>query len=716
MASAPDALATPAPGGAAGRPVTALRGVGAALAARLAKLGVTHVADLLFLLPLRYEDRTRLQRIGTLIAGTRAAIEGEIQLTEIAYRGRRQLLTRLSDGSGLLTLRFFYFSASQQQQLARGTRLRCFGEVRRGPLGLEMVHPEYRRLEGEAAALDDTLTPVYPATEGVPQGRLRALVRAALAEAHGAQLPDLLPPSVGLPAGLPSLSQALAYVHAPPREARLEELASGRHPAQRRLAFEELLAHHLALKLRRRALQTDPAPPLADASGLAQRFLASLPFALTRAQARALEEARRDLASRVPMIRLLQGDVGCGKTVVAAAAAAAAAGSGLQAAFMAPTELLAEQHWRNFQAWFAPLGETVALLSGSVPARTRRSALAAIAAGEVRVVVGTQALFQEGIEFAGLALVIVDEQHRFGVQQRLKLSEKGRHAGRLPHQLIMTATPIPRTLAMTAYADLDISVIDELPPGRTPVTTVVVPEERRSEVVARIVEACRAGRQAYWVCPLIDESDELRAQAAEDTAARLTPGVAGRARRAGARQDARRRARCGHARLQGRQAAAAGGHHRDRGRRGRAQRHAHGDRECRAHGTGAAAPAARARRPRQRRQQLRAAVPRAARAARARAPQGDPREQRRLRDRAAGSRAARPRGTARHAADGTRAAARRRSDARCGSAAAGAAVRRAAVAARARAGDRARRALDRRGRALWAGGLKRPTRSELEPA
>jgi ATP-dependent DNA helicase RecG len=526
-ASAPGALATPAPGGAAGRPVTALRGVGAALAARLAKLGVTHVADLLFLLPLRYEDRTRLQRIGTLIAGTRAAIEGEIQLTEIAYRGRRQLLTRLSDGTGLLTLRFFYFSASQQQQLARGTRLRCFGEVRRGPLGLEMVHPEYRRLEGEAAALEDTLTPVYPATEGVPQGRLRALVRAALAAAAGAQLPDLLPPSVGLPAGLPSLSQALAYVHAPPREARLAELASGRHPAQRRLAFEELLAHHLALKLRRRALQTDPAPPLADASGLAQRFLGSLPFALTRAQARALEEARRDLAGRVPMVRLLQGDVGCGKTVVAAAAAAAAAGSGLQAALMAPTELLAEQHWRNFQAWFAPLGETVALLSGSVPARTRRSALAAIAAGEVRVVVGTQALFQEGIEFAGLALVIVDEQHRFGVQQRLKLSEKGRHAGRLPHQLIMTATPIPRTLAMTAYADLDISVIDELPPGRTPVTTVVVPEERRSEVVARIVEACRAGRQAYWVCPLIDESDELRAQAAEDTAARLTAALPG---------------------------------------------------------------------------------------------------------------------------------------------------------------------------------------------
>ena len=536
-AAAAGASATLAPGGSvptaasgevAGRPVTALRGVGAALAARLARLGVTRVADLLFLLPLRYEDRTRLQRIGTLLAGTRAAVEGEIQLTEIAYRGRRQLLTRLTDGSGVLTLRFFYFSASQQQQLARGTRLRCFGEVRRGPLGLEMVHPEYRRLLGEDAALEQTLTPVYPSTEGVPQGRLRALIREALREVDAATLPDLLPPSVGLPAGMPSLPQALAYLHAPPREARLDELASGRHPAQRRLAFEELIAHTLALKLRRRAMQTDPAPPLGDAAGLERRFLAALPFTLTRAQGRALQEARRDLAGSVPMIRLLQGDVGCGKTVVAAAAAAAAAGSGRQAALMAPTELLAEQHWRNFKAWFQPLGETVALLSGSVPARTRRSALTAIASGEVRVVVGTQALFQEGIEFASLALVIVDEQHRFGVQQRLQLSEKGRQAGRLPHQLIMTATPIPRTLAMTAYADLDISVIDELPPGRTAVKTVVVPEQRRSEVVVRIVEACRAGRQAYWVCPLIDESDELRAQAAEDTAARLgaaLPGV-----------------------------------------------------------------------------------------------------------------------------------------------------------------------------------------------
>ncbi|MBV8307800.1 MAG: ATP-dependent DNA helicase RecG [Gammaproteobacteria bacterium] len=521
----PSVAASPPP--AAERPVTALRGVGAALAERLARLGVTSVADLLFLLPLRYEDRTQVTSIGALLPGTRAAVEGEIQLTEIAYRGRRQLLSRVSDGSGMLTLRFFYFSASQQHNLARGTRVRCFGEVRRGPLGLEMVHPEYRRLREERVALEETLTPIYPLTEGVPQGRLRALIADALRQLEHTGPAELLPADAGLPAGMPTLREALDYLHAPPRGARLAELAAGHHPAQRRLAFEELLAHHLSLKLRKRALRTDSAPALADEPGLARRLIAALPFGLTGAQSRALAETETDLAGDAPMVRLLQGDVGCGKTVVAAAAAARAAGSGAQAALMAPTELLAEQHWRNFHEWFAPLGETVALLSGTTPARTRRSALAAIAGGEIRVVVGTHALFQEGIEFANLALVIVDEQHRFGVQQRLRLSEKGRRGERLPHQLIMTATPIPRTLAMTAYADLDISVIDELPPGRTPVKTVVVPEQRRAEVVTHIVEACRSGRQAYWVCPLIDVSEELRAQAAEDTAARLAAALPG---------------------------------------------------------------------------------------------------------------------------------------------------------------------------------------------
>jgi ATP-dependent DNA helicase RecG len=507
------------------RPITAMRGVGSALAERLSRLGVTQVQDLLFVLPLRYEDRTRVVPIGALLAGARMVVEGEIQLTEITYRRRRQLLCRISDGSGFLTLRFFYFSAAQEKGLARGARIRCFGEVRRGPFGLEIVHPEYRRVAEEPEPVEATLTPIYPGTEGVPQGRLRALVNQALQELDAAAVHDWIPASVVESLGLPSLKEALTYVHRPPREAQLEDLAAGRHPAQRRLAFEELLAHHLSLKVLKRESKTDPAWSLDDSGQLADRFVSSLPFALTNAQARALREVSSDLSVSRPMVRLLQGDVGCGKTVVAAAAAARAAGSGLQAALMAPTELLAEQHWRNFRDWFHPLGLPVALVSGSQPARTRRSACEAIASGEIRLVVGTHALFQEGLDFDKLALVIVDEQHRFGVQQRLRLQEKGRKDGRFPHQLIMTATPIPRTLAMTAYADLDISVIDELPPGRTPVQTVVIPEQKRDAIVARIVEACRSGRQAYWVCPLIDESEEMRSQAAEETAAALAEAL-----------------------------------------------------------------------------------------------------------------------------------------------------------------------------------------------
>jgi ATP-dependent DNA helicase RecG len=521
-----EAAAKLAAGRAEQRPITAMRGVGSALAEKLQRLGVTQVQDLLFVLPLRYEDRTRVWQIGALLPGTRAAVEGEIQLTEVTYRRRRQLLCRISDGSGFLTLRFFYFSAAQQNGLARGMRIRCFGEIRRGPFGLEIVHPEYRRVrEEDSEPLEETLTPIYPLTEGVPQGRMRALITEALRELDTSAVHDWIPPHLIEPLGLPALKDALIYMHRPPRDAELAELAAGRHPAQRRLAFEELLAHHLSLKLIKRAAKTDPAPMLDDRESLEARFIEALPFSLTNAQARALKDVDTDLGSALPMVRLVQGDVGCGKTVVAAAAAARTAGSGLQAALMAPTELLAEQHWRNFNNWFKPLGLTVALLSGSQPARTRRSAFEAIASGEIRVVVGTHALFQEGVDFAHLALVIVDEQHRFGVQQRLRLQEKGQKHGRVPHQLIMTATPIPRTLAMTAYADLDISVIDELPPGRTPVKTVVIPEQRRDEVVMRIVEACRAGRQAYWVCPLIEESEELRSQAAEETAAALAQAL-----------------------------------------------------------------------------------------------------------------------------------------------------------------------------------------------
>ncbi len=517
------------------RPITALRGVGEALAQRLAKLGVAQVQDLLFVLPLRYEDRTTVVRMGSLLPGMRAVVEGEIQLAQVAFRRRRQLQCSVSDGSGFLTLRFFHFSAAQQQGLARGMRLRCFGEVRRGPQGLEMVHPEYRRVSGGEAPPEETLTPIYPLTEGVPQGRLRALITQALRELDTAAVRDWLPAPVLASLDLPSLREALQYVHRPPREAELDELAAGRHPAQRRLAFEELLAHQASLRLLKRAARTDPAWPLDDPQAMTARLTAALPFALTRAQARALAEVEADLRSSVPMVRLIQGDVGCGKTVVAALAAARAAGTGMQAALMAPTELLAEQHWRSLSEWLHPLGLPVALLTSGQPARARRSALEAIASGEVRVVVGTHALFQEDVEFARLtqdgielsrlALVIVDEQHRFGVQQRLRLREKGSKLGRFPHQLIMTATPIPRTLAMTAYADLDISLIDELPPGRTPVRTVVVPEERRHEVVARVEQACRSGRQVYWVCPLIEESEELRSQAAEESAAALAQAL-----------------------------------------------------------------------------------------------------------------------------------------------------------------------------------------------
>jgi ATP-dependent DNA helicase RecG len=583
------------------RPITAMRGVGDALAERLQRLGVTQVQDLLFVLPLRYEDRTQVVPIGALLPGTRVAVEGEVQLTEVVFRRKRQLLCRLSDGSGFLTLRFFYFSGAQQNALARGTRLRCFGEIRRGPQGLEIVHPEYRRVAGDGpSGFEETLTPIYPGTEGLAQGRMRALINEALKEVSRASVRDWVPSQVLDSLALPALKDALDYVHNPPREARLEELAAGRHPAQRRLAFEELLAHHLSLKLLKNSSRTEPAMPLEDPEQLAKRFIESLPFSMTGAQARALREVDADLLRNQPAVRLIQGDVGCGKTIVAAAAAARAAGSGRQAVLMAPTELLAEQHWRNFCQWFHPLHLPVALVSGSQPAKVRKSALEAIANGDVRIIVGTHALFQEGIDFSNLALIIVDEQHRFGVQQRLRMQEKGRKEGRFPHQLIMTATPIPRTLAMTAYADLDISVIDELPQRRLPRRTtgvLGVPADRR------IGRGALAGRRRH----------------------RRTAGrsVAGSARGPRARAHAAREERSGDARLQVGQDPAARRDHGHRSRRRRAQCHTDGHRECRAHGPCAASPASRSRWAGRRSEQLRASLSQPALAARARAAQGD---------------------------------------------------------------------------------------------
>ena len=506
-------------------PVTALRGVGEAFAHRLRALGVLTIQDLLFLLPLRYEDRTRVVPLGELLPGQRAAVEGEVMLTEVVLRGRRQLLCRIADGSGFLTLRFFYFTAQQQNGLARGVRIRCFGEARRGPAGMEIVHPEYRRADADAAkAAEDRLTPIYPATEGVTQGRLRMLVGLALEQISARDLEDWLPGTV-LDARMPALHDALQYVHRPPADAPVEQLQERRHPAQRRLAFEELLAHQLSLKLLRQRIQSDPGWPLTSDGSLKSRLLAALPFRLTDAQARVLGEIERDLAVPKPMLRLVQGDVGCGKTLVAALAATQAVQTNRQVVLMAPTELLADQHAQNFRRWFEPLGHPVALLTGRLTGRARAGVLAGIREGHAPVVVGTHALFQEGVQFHSLALVIVDEQHRFGVHQRLSLREKGSREGRQPHQLIMTATPIPRTLAMTAYADLDVSVIDELPPGRTPVKTVVLAEARRNEVVMRIRTACLEGRQAYWVCPLIDESAEMPFQAAEETARTLAAAL-----------------------------------------------------------------------------------------------------------------------------------------------------------------------------------------------
>jgi ATP-dependent DNA helicase RecG len=508
------------------KPVTVLRGVGDTLALKLRALGVETTQDLLFLLPLRYEDRTRVVPLGELLPGRRAAVEGDVLLTEVAFRGRRQMLCRIADGSGFLTLRFFYFTAQQQSGLSRGVRIRCFGEARRGPQGLEMVHPEYRRVDSSAAkSTEDHLTPIYPATEGVTQGRLRMLVGMALDGTAADELTDWLPAALLADSRLPSLREALVYVHKPPADAPVEQLLEWRHPAQRRLAFEELLAHQLSLKLLRQRIQSEPGWPLVTDGSLTTALLESLPFQLTAAQARVLGEIEKDLAISKPMLRLVQGDVGCGKTLVAALAATRAVQRRLQVALMAPTELLADQHAQNFRRWFEPLGVTVALLAGRQTGKARRAALAAIREGHASIVIGTHALFQESVEFNSLALVIVDEQHRFGVHQRLSLREKGGRDGRQPHQLIMTATPIPRTLAMTAYADLDVSVIDELPPGRTPVRTVVLADVRRDEVVMRIRTACLEGRQAYWVCPLIDESVEMPYQAAEETAAALAAAL-----------------------------------------------------------------------------------------------------------------------------------------------------------------------------------------------
>ena len=500
-------------------PVNELKGVGEALAIKLARLGISSVSDLLFHLPLRYQDRTRITPIATLRSGDEAVVEGEIAAADVVQGRRRSLLLRLRDAGGILSLRFFHFSPAQQQQFQPGTRVRAFGEARAGATGLEIYHPEYRLISDSAPPVEDHLTPIYPSTAGLHQSRLRALIDQAFERLDAS--PDALPEWLSAPLRqrfeLPELHHCLRVLHQPTPDIDPERLASGQHPATRRLALEELLAHQLSLREVRLRIQQDGAPQLPDGRNLQARFLTQLPFSLTGAQRRVLDEIRLDLATACPMLRLVQGDVGSGKTVVAAMAALSAIAGDCQAAMMAPTEILAEQHYRSFRDWFEPLGIDVAWLSGKLKGKQRLDTKAAILDGRARMVVGTHALFQDDVHFQRLGLAIIDEQHRFGVHQRLALREKGEAGGLTPHQLVMTATPIPRTLAMSAYADLDISVIDELPPGRTPVKTVAMPDERRPEVVERIRNACADGRQAYWVCTLIEESEVLQCQAAEAT-------------------------------------------------------------------------------------------------------------------------------------------------------------------------------------------------------
>ncbi|WP_336292589.1 ATP-dependent DNA helicase RecG [Cronobacter dublinensis] len=497
-------------------PLSSLTGVGASQSAKLAKIGLHTVQDLLLHFPLRYEDRTHLYPINDLLPGIYATVEGEVLNCNITFGGRRMMTCQISDGTGILTMRFFNFNAAMKNSLSAGRRVLAYGEAKRGKYGAEMIHPEYR-IQGDLSTteMQETLTPVYPTTEGIRQATLRKLTDQALELLDTCAIAELLPPE--LSQGLMSLPEALRTLHRPPPDMKLEDVESGQHPAQRRLILEELLAHNLSMLALRAGAQRYHAQALTAKDSLKNQLLASLPFKPTGAQARVVAEVEHDMALDIPMMRLVQGDVGSGKTLVAALAALRAIANGKQVAMMAPTELLAEQHANNFRNWFAPLGIEVGWLAGKQKGKARQAQQEAIASGQVSMVVGTHAIFQEQVQFNGLALVIIDEQHRFGVHQRLALWEKGQQQGFHPHQLIMTATPIPRTLAMTAYADLDTSVIDELPPGRTPVTTVAIADTRRSEIIERVRSACQEGRQAYWVCTLIEESELLEAQAAEAT-------------------------------------------------------------------------------------------------------------------------------------------------------------------------------------------------------
>ena len=496
--------------------------VGSQLARRLAKLDIRRSADLLLHLPLRYEDETRLTPIAQARDGVPVQVEGEVTSCEVVLRPRRQLVAHVRDASGTLVARWLNFYPSRQKQLAPGTRLRLFGEVRQGFFGAEMVHPRVRTVSADEP-LPLALTPVYPTTAGLAQSALRKLIGRELSVFAD---DELLPPEVLRELDLPGFAEALRLLHEPTPEVAPASLENRTHRAWRRIRFEELLVQQISLRRAYNARRAKSAPTIAPRGHLTGALLDALPFALTGAQRRAFAEISRDLATPHPMQRLLQGDVGSGKTIVAALAMLQAAENGYQAALMAPTEILAEQHFLKLGAWLAPLGVEVVWLSGSRPKREREASIARLAAGSVLLAVGTHALIEDPVTLPQLGLSIVDEQHRFGVRQRLALRDKATH-GASPHMLMMSATPIPRTLAMTHYADLDVSVLDELPPGRTPVRTRLASDARRDEVVARVRDACAEGRQAYWVCPLIEESEALQLKTAQETFETLVAALPG---------------------------------------------------------------------------------------------------------------------------------------------------------------------------------------------
>jgi ATP-dependent DNA helicase RecG len=510
--------------------LTQLKGVGPKLAQQFADWGIHDLINLLFHLPFRYEDRTRITPIAALRPQQTYVVQGFVKSSQILFGKRRSLSVRIQDQTGSLGLRFYHFTASQKKQFENGAEIRCYGEARRGASGLEIYHPEYQLVHADDDQLEQNLTPVYPATDGISQARLRTMLSQTLEllAADKFQLKELLPPSWLQEWNLPSLNQALQYLHQPPTEANLEQLEAGQHPCQLRLILEELLAHQLSMHRARLKAKQENAVQLQFMGPSQQAIIDSLPFTPTDAQRRVVEEIQFDLNQAHPMLRLVQGDVGSGKTLVAALAAAPMVDAGYQVAIMAPTEILAEQHLINFSAWFEPLlakqgNKKITWLTGKVKGKAREKALNEIASGEASLIIGTHALFQPDVEFHQLALAIIDEQHRFGVHQRLALREKGKTLA--PHQLIMTATPIPRTLAMSAYADLDVSIIDELPTGRIPINTAVVSNERRAEIISRIDQVCQAGTQAYWVCTLIEESESLQCQAAEVTAQHLAEAL-----------------------------------------------------------------------------------------------------------------------------------------------------------------------------------------------